>query len=143
MLQRIQTVYLSLAMLSLSGLFFFPIAELSLQGLNFENINKALLDGKFFVAENMLLLSICIIVMLDLLSSIFLFKNRKLQILVATAGNIGAGALTVGATYFASESGGSSSVGLALPAIAMILTMLAVRSIRKDEELVRSSDRLR
>ena len=83
------------------------------------------------------------------LIAIFLFKNRPLQsrlarlsILFIIAG------IGFSAYLLFSQSGNTInalgiSAGTFLPIVAIILTVLANRSIKKDENLVRSMDRLR
>ena len=77
------------------------------------------------------------------------FQNRLLQIKLGAfnslfmAGNIGA------AVYFATDLiktnqvAGEYGVALFLPIVAMVSNMVANRFIRKDEKLVRDSERLR
>lgn len=78
------------------------------------------------------------------LVTIFLFKNRKLQIRLASFGLV----LTVGmlALYFL-EMQHFINGGLALGGVfhfAMLVTfILAIKGINKDEKLIKSMDRLR
>ncbi|GAB1446510.1 hypothetical protein MASR2M41_22940 [Flammeovirgaceae bacterium] len=77
------------------------------------------------------------------------FQNRLLQIKLGAfnslfmAGNIGA------AVYFATDliktnqEAGEYGVAVFLPIVAMVSNMVANRFIRKDEKLVKDSDRLR
>lgn len=77
------------------------------------------------------------------------FQNRLLQIKLGALNSLLMAGTIGSATYFAinliktTQAVGSYGVALALPAIAMISNMLANRFIRKDEKLVRDSDRIR
>lgn len=84
------------------------------------------------------------------LASIFLFRNRLLQMRISIfafiANLIG---VVLGVIFFMQNSSDvgdrtiNDGIGLYLPVVAMILTLLAHRFINKDEKLVRSMDRLR
>ena len=75
--------------------------------------------------------------------SIFLYKNRKLQIILNYLNillfllilGIGAG-LYFHSTRFA-------YISFSIPLINIILTFLVIRAIKKDENLVKSLDRIR
>jgi lipopolysaccharide export LptBFGC system permease protein LptF len=75
------------------------------------------------------------------------YKNRVLQIKLGTLNSL----LLVGgygaAVYFGSAMlknyGGHYGLGMYLPAAAVFLNWLSMRFIRRDERIVRDSDRLR
>ena len=109
-------------------------------------------DGLFNTYDNVILLSITGGIILLLLINIFLFKNRKLQmllsriviILIITA------IITGGILFYqnfenrqAEMNDVSARLGLFIPVISILLIWFAYRYIRKDEKLVRSMDRLR
>jgi len=87
------------------------------------------------------------------LISIFQFKNRTKQLKITNVALFSA----IGATLSANialllvppdicsglNPNYSGSGGLVLMPLAMIALLLAIRGIRKDEELVRSADRIR
>jgi peptidoglycan/LPS O-acetylase OafA/YrhL len=83
------------------------------------------------------------------LVAIFMFKNRKQQVLVARLSIITilfALLLTVYQVHFVQKlpvEGMTPSFGLYAAVASAVLAMLAARAIRKDEKLVRSIDRLR
>jgi hypothetical protein len=77
------------------------------------------------------------------------FENRLLQLKLGALNSVlMAGALGT-AVYFATrliksnQLAGGYDLGLYLPAIAMVSNMIANRFIRKDEKLVRDSERIR
>jgi Na+-transporting NADH:ubiquinone oxidoreductase subunit NqrE len=83
--------------------------------------------------------------------SISRFKNRLLQIKLGALNSLlmaGVLGLTLwisrqGEEIFAQPQYGTYSLGLYLPIVAMICNILANRFIRRDENLVRSADRMR
>jgi hypothetical protein len=157
MLQRIQSVFLFLAAISLSLTFFFPMAEfigakdslvLYVYGI------QSLVPGTSNVYDLMFimpLLSIVSLVIVFSLITIFMYKNRMGQIKVIRflmfliAAMIG----LVFLYYYdilADASGAEPNfiqVGAFAPLLSLILLYLASRAIVKDEKLVRSADRLR
>jgi peptidoglycan/LPS O-acetylase OafA/YrhL len=136
MIQRIQSVYLFLALLALGALF----SRLPLITLNGTAANDTLL----IVEELFIGLSAFIT-----LFSIFLYANRKRQMMAVK----GAILLTVialfaiAADYFTSM--GKEPEGLivdpfvVIGTVVLILQILGHRGIAADEKLVRQADRLR
>ena len=149
MIQRIQTLYL-LAVTAITALmFFFPFinTEGLIVAFNYNGFEG--IDGKLEtpVYPLMVIIIICALVSFG---SIFLFKNRILQIRL----NIFNTALfffiycVVLGYFFTFKNdleitGSSLGVSFFFPAINLILTYLAIRSIGADEAMVRSLDRLR
>ena len=129
MLQRIQTIWIILAVL---GAVF-----LNLTGQDFD-----ILGGKLTINVS------SIILVLAGLLSIFSFKNRKRQILLNNISLI-INALLVGLLIYwlLNLSGGiqfpEKGIEPIFPFISVICLLLANDYIRKDERLVKSVDRLR
>lgn len=77
------------------------------------------------------------------------FSNRMLQIKLGAlnslfmAGSIGSAVYFATALIKANQVAGEYGFALFLPVVAMVSNMVANRFIRKDEKLVRDSDRLR
>ena len=152
MIQRVQSVWLFLASLTLFLLLILPVVttatstgEVWLQvGGIYEKVNNITQKTISYSA----LFGGTILAGIVSLAAIFLFNNRALQkriilltiflivILIAAlinyALNIPGG--IVGATF---------NVGAYLPVLSVIFCALAFRGIRKDEQLIRSADRLR
>lgn len=135
MIQRIQTVFLILAVLLNGGVFFTPIFERAIDD------PAPWMPIAFGVALGAAaLLS---------LYAIFLYQNRKNQVSWVKYG-IGIQFVSLGfsvgillslggiGTYLWDES-----IGVGLVLLALIFQFLAVRYIRKDEKLVKSMDRIR
>ncbi|MFA5619913.1 MAG: DUF4293 domain-containing protein [Weeksellaceae bacterium] len=82
------------------------------------------------------------------LLTIFLFKNRKLQ-LTLTGINISLNILLIGYLIYGLTSlpgglsGSEKGVGLLVPFGSIVLLFIANRLITKDEQLVKSVDRFR
>lgn len=129
MLQRIQTIWIFLAVLAAVFLFITG-QDVAVFG------NIPVLD------------SACIVLVLVGLLSVFSFKNRKRQILLNTISII-INALLIGvlAYWLLNLSGGiqfpEKGIEPVFPLIAIICLFIANIYIRKDERLVKSVDRLR
>ncbi len=132
MLQRIQSLYLFLAVLVSGGLS-------QVLPTGFDKIG--VFDQPFlyegFIASAIISLII-----------IFLFRNRKLQFVLGRL-NILLNIILLGVfVYLALNISGEASVsekgiGRIIPLISIVLLVLANKAIKKDEELVKSVDRLR
>ncbi len=82
--------------------------------------------------------------------SIFLFKNRKIQMrltllsfIITVAGIVWSFVFYSQALKELNDQPYKDELGRFLPLLALVFTMLAYRFIRKDEKLVKSMDRLR
>ena len=114
------------------------------------NIQKS--SENFNESTNTLYIGILAILTIALtIFTILKFTNRLLQIKLSLLCTLLLSAL-VGLMFIAIRTGnkmltspeeGSFKIGFYLPIACILLTLLATRFIRKDEELVRSVDRLR
>ena len=135
MLQRIQTVYLFLAALVSGGLVFL----FELWKDNGESV---------YVEEVPSVLALFLASALVSLVSIFLFKNRKLQFVLGRL-NIILNFVLLGLfVYWSLNVSGESQIsekgiGMVIPIVSIVLLVLANKAIKKDEDLVKSVDRLR
>lgn len=155
MIQRIQSVYLLLASIALFALFMFPIAH----DVLIENLPKTIkitgvyqiVDGQQVQTLSFLVLTIVsVIIALLPLVIIFLYKERKKQvafcyglILVIIGYSFWVAQTIKSVSVDASIGADNYSIGALLPSVAVLMAILAVKSIRKDEKLIRSADRLR
>jgi hypothetical protein len=77
------------------------------------------------------------------------YKNRFAQMKIGALNSLFMAGTIGSAVYFASqlikslETGGEYGLGLWLPGVAVLCNLLANRFIRRDEKLVRDSERLR
>jgi len=144
MIQRIQTLLLLIAAIVSGGLS------------SVFTLWKATYDAQFFAYESIFNDSITLkpIGVLFILSAIlslitiFLFKNRKLQFVMnrinillnfLLLGFIVYNVLNVSGETLVSEKG----IGTFLPILSVFLLVFANKYIKKDEDLVKSVDRLR
>ncbi|MCB0695756.1 MAG: DUF4293 domain-containing protein [Chitinophagaceae bacterium] len=150
MIQRIQTVWLLVASLLSLLLFYFNIVTINYASTGSE-INQSFTLLGFGVQGYLLAALAAVLVVLPLVA-IFMFRNRKKQSLMTILAMV----LNFGFVAFSIMSIDSfttnhkpavtgSSYGLAafVPLVSEIFLFMAWRGIRKDEKLVRSTDRLR
>jgi hypothetical protein len=149
MVQRIQTLFFTLAAGVLFGQFGVPYLQTNAG--NPAATLEPLTDGVLNPMDNYGILGLTLLGGFIALGSVFLFKNRPLQAKLAGGGILVSVFLMVLAgfvskvTLDAIPEGGHAELGagLAAPVIALVNFWLALRNIRKDEALVRSMDRLR
>jgi len=136
MIQRIQTVYLLLAAGVSAGLIFIFHLWITSEGV------------KIFATDDMLYLGFFLGSALLSLITIFNFKNRKLQFVLGRL-NIILNFILLGIfVYLLLTPPGESNisekgVGIFVPILSIVLLVLANKAIKKDEDLVKSVDRLR
>lgn len=135
MIQRLQTVFLALATLLTLGVYFTPVYE------------KAMADPQLWIGIG--LAATLLISMILNVVSIFLYNNRKNQVAwvkrAALFQVIGFG-FCAGVLFSLGGIGTylwDEALGTGLVVLGLIFQILAMRFIRKDEELVRSMDRIR
>ncbi|WP_179351648.1 DUF4293 domain-containing protein [Winogradskyella vidalii] len=136
MIQRIQTLYLFLAAVISAGLIFVFHLWTDNQG------------AKVFALDNYLYLGLFLGSALLSLISIFRFKDRKSQFVLGRL-NIILNFILLGIFVYQSLSlSGETNVsekgiGMLLPIFSIVCLVLANKAIKKDEDLVKSVDRLR
>jgi hypothetical protein len=143
MIQRIQSIYLLIATLVSGGLIF--VFNL------WSNLKEQIFALDLFTRESFLLKIIPLLFLLSATISfldIFLFKNRKLQFvfgrLIILINLFLLGLLIyVSLTLPGEISISKKGIGMFLPILVVLLIVLANKAIKKDEDLVKSVDRLR
>ncbi len=157
MIQRIQTIFLLLVLIL--GVLFSFSPVLGFTGYEADFImnaykTAAVGDSANIIAKNMGVGVMQGLIFLVALVTIFLFKKRHLQIKLSKL-NILLIALQIAAIVMYSDVvktaigpttndvSVSFKFGSVIPVISLILTYLAIRFIKKDEDLVRAADRLR
>jgi hypothetical protein len=149
MIQRIQSIFLFLA--AAAGFGQFALPYLRTEPGNPAASLPALADNVVNPMDNPGLLGLCVLSGVVSLAAIFLFKNRPLQARLAGGAIVASVLLAALMGFFVFQlfqqmpEGGSVQygAGLGLPVVALVLNWLAANFIRKDENLVRSADRLR
>jgi len=136
MIQRIQTIYLLLSAAVGGGMIF--VFNL------WTTIEKTLV----FAKDDMLYFGLFLGSAALSLISIFMYKNRKSQFVLGRL-NIILNFILLGLfVYLSLNLSGETlvsekGIGMFLPIISIVLLALANKAIKKDEDLVKSVDRLR
>lgn len=153
MIQRIQSIWLFFAALSISCLLFVPmVSSKNLVGAEFYIIASGMyqkLGNAELQVENFtpLLISICSVAIMCFIN-IFNYSKRRVQKQMAYGSII----LIIGISFWCSQyakkiPGGLENAnyeaGMYLPPLAIAFCLLAVRGINRDEALLKSADRLR
>jgi hypothetical protein len=156
MIQRKQSLFLLGAVAALLALFFFPLAKFigDIDSLELYTYKlESLVPDQFPSFPSILILVLAFLVVLMLLIalvSIFMYKNRKMQMFLVKTGIIINLVLIAGFFfYYVSEleiaTGAlvTYEVGTYLLLLPFVFFILAYRGIVSDEKLIRSADRLR
>ncbi len=141
MIQRIQTVFLLIA--STLGILSLKTSFYAGHRLN-DAIPKEVIN--MTASYNILLTTFTVATATVALLTIFLFKNRKLQMKIAITSLV-LSFITLLLYYWQSKSFDANESSLTLTAIIPmaipVMIILAIRGIYKDEKLIKSVDRLR
>lgn len=136
MIQRIQTVYLILALLS-AGLapFFFPLWNVT--------------DKPFYFMQSQLYAALLGLSSALSLLGILSYKKRQHQFVIGRL-NIILNLILLGLFVYRSlnlsgetPAVSEKGIGMFLPIVSIVFLVLANKAIKKDEDLVKSVDRLR
>lgn len=143
MIQRIQSILLFLGAGSSFGFFGADIADTDAPVTG----SALFADAEYNLFDDPVLLGIFGLTGVLLLVTIFLFKNRKLQmkLSLAAAGLVAVG-MAYGAYKFFSDAAAEVAgpdFGLVFPFLIIFFALFAKNYIQRDEKLVRSADRLR
>jgi hypothetical protein len=136
MIQRIQTLYLFFSLVISAGLIFVFHLWNNTEGV------------KVYATDNYLYLGFFLASALLSLISILSFKNRKSQFIMGRI-NIILNFILLGIFVYQSLnlSGeinvSEKGIGILLPIFSIVCLALANKAIKKDEDLVKSVDRLR
>ncbi|MEE4176214.1 MAG: DUF4293 domain-containing protein [Bacteroides sp.] len=156
MLQRIQTLYLLLVGIFAILLIFLPLGSFSSEevrvslgilGLGYAPGFPGELPGHW---QAFVLLALVLVILVLTFYTIFQYKRRRYQIQLGKFNTLLHMGLIVTAFLFIDQLSGSLTsgtfrygAGIFLPLVSMVLILLANRAIKKDDELVRSADRIR
>jgi hypothetical protein len=157
MIQRKQSLFLALAALLAFSTWLFPVSTFVLNGVQYSFMTYGIRSADGAELESAAL-KVPFHILLTVLGtafagSVFLYRDRPRQLRIVR----GTYLIALAAVAFlfitdrsvqafvVSGGGGEHRYGLSfvLPLVALILAFMADRSIRSDEELVRSMDRLR
>ena len=157
MIQRIQSVFLALLALAMLAVAALPLwhkadgltqQQLTLTAWGFQPVGLSLSAG----LGPVFLIGVCALAAAAVAAAeIFQFRNRLRQLQLGML-NLLLLVATFGLAFYFSSRGeffltpkleGQFEPAFYLPTLAMLLNLLANRFIRRDEQLVRSADRLR
>jgi len=144
MIQRIQTVYLLLATAFSGGVIFLLNLWVYEEGIKFFVMDS-------FNSDNLLLQGMSALFFISAiltLVAIFQYTNRQLQFVLGRLSILINFILLGVIVYFTQNLSGEINVsekgiGSLIPIVTIVLVVLANKAIKKDEELVKSVDRLR
>ena len=135
MLQRIQTIYLLIvAAISCGLIFVFNLWSLD--------------EMEVFAKDDVLIFVLFLLSGVLAVASIFMFKNRKSQFVLGRL-NIILNLFLLGFFVYRSlnlsgeTTVSEKGIGMFLPVLSIVFLVLANKAIKRDEDLVKSVDRLR
>ena len=135
MIQRVQSIYLALVVICV--ILYLNMAFIVVDGIGFSAV------------ENISLSIVSAITGLMAVVCIFLFKKRKLQLNICWAGIVSSTiTTTLSLLEFYNHMANTTvskhfSFGIAFPFLMIVFFVLAYNGIKKDDQLVKSMDRLR
>ena len=152
MIQRVQSVYLLVATILLVIAMCLPIGQFiatdNITTCTFKPLGVTLTDGAFQSTWG--LFGILLLSAIVTFCTIFLFRNRMLQVRMTIFSSILlVGYYIAGIVFFfalkdsLNMPGFRVNLSICLPLICIILNYLAFRAIYRDEIMVRAADKLR
>lgn len=151
MIQRIQSIYLLISFITSALLLFLPLSEYTIAGETYKlfvgGINPSLESSP----NTWPLLVLTALVGILSIYCIFQYKNRSFQLKINTAAMFLNLFLVVAIFYYSDQmlkientsAEFKNLFATYLPVISVLAIILANRGIRKDENLLKKSDRLR
>ena len=145
MIQRIQSIFLLISGVSFFGLFGLPFAVSTVA------IPRLLSDLVYNIQDSPILLGLSGLGGLISLIAIFMYNNREMQLKMSYFTSVISILLPLVALLLIYNEGTATTnadkiidkFGIFLPLISLICSILSARYIRKDENIVKSMDRLR
>jgi peptidoglycan/LPS O-acetylase OafA/YrhL len=152
MIQRVQSVWLFLASLTIFLLLLLPVVSNQINGSEFwimvtglyQKTNETAIKVESFRPLYISTAAVGLICFI----SIFVFRNRTAQKRIIMVAMVLIISLSYWIFSYAQKIPGgiasaSYGIGAFLPVLAVLFCALALRGIRKDEQLLKSADRLR
>lgn len=151
MWQRIQTVFLAIVIVALLVSLVLPIWTAEVNGETTVLTSFYYLSNSTYQYNPYSLTAIIAVAAATIaLTEITKFKNRLTQIKLGALNSLFLVGVLFASFYFSNQlmkslegAKGQYGLGMWLPFVAVICNLLANRFIRRDEKLVRDSDRLR
>lgn len=154
MIQRIQTFFLAVSFLLISIMFTMPLIEFvtesgDLYQFTYKGLFKLNTEGIELIQNNWAITGILGLIVLMHAVIIASFKNRVRQMRLTTftiilmVGFFAIGFYTASSYSEIVKGNYSFAIASVFPVVAIILDVLAIRAIGRDEALIRSVDRIR
>lgn len=155
MIQRIQTLYLLLVVVLTTVTFFSPVAGLqhaeqaAIYEMSYRGLFEMNVSGNNMLANTWMLTALMALIPLLSFITIILFKKRMLQIrliifnIVLMAGFYGLMFIYLWQFGKSLEASLYLEIPAAFPLVGIILSIMAIRAIGKDEALIKSLNRIR
>ena len=135
MIQRVQSIYLTLVVICVA--LYVNTSFIVVDNIGIKAIESTSLTAVSLI--NALMVIVCV----------FMFKKRKVQMNICWAGIVGSSVTTTLTllefyNHIATTAAGKHfSFGIAFPFLMIVFFVLAYNGIKKDDQLVKSMDRLR
>ncbi|MEN8811068.1 MAG: DUF4293 domain-containing protein [Flavobacteriales bacterium] len=151
MIQRIQSIYLTVAAIAMALTLVFPFATYSIVTGNFVYDSFGFVGAKDLSFFLPVIFPIVISILLSLVS-IFSFKKRKRQLLfnklnflviMISIVFVFVNFNQIESTFSLLPENMNYGIGFFFPIIAFVAIIMANRSINQDEKLIKSMDRIR
>ncbi|MBA6314424.1 DUF4293 domain-containing protein [Cellulophaga sp. HaHa_2_95] len=136
MIQRIQTLYLLIVILLTAALPFWVNLWSDVKGKEIFAKDDILISGTFFVSA---ILALIAIVLYKKRQNQFVVNRLNMILNLFLLGFFVYRSLNLSGEISVSEKG----IGMLIPIFSIVFLVLANKAIRKDEDLVKSVDRLR
>lgn len=162
MIQRIQTLFLVVAAAAMICMLFFPmwqkvnedkteIAIMDVYSLSYNQLDESGEMVQIGSKDTFYIAGLAVISALIALFSVFQFNNRLRQIQLGALNSFIVMITMFLSLYFilkseavlAPQLQGTYLIGFYFPVVALMCNLMANRFIRRDEQLVRSADRIR
>lgn len=149
MIQRIQSLYILTATVLMGMSASLPLMAFIATGDDYSFTASGIAQGESTVLETLPLFILLLAATTLNAITFFSFKKRMIQIrllafsIILQLGSYGLGAYYVLQIKSGIDGAMSPSIATVFPLVAAILSVLAIRSIGKDEALVKSLDRIR
>jgi len=149
MLQRKQSLFLLTAMLLIISNLFIPFVDTSDLTFSSFELEGLAIDNLKIISTFPIAILISIIGLLNIIA-VFMFKNRPLQMrltMFALLLSVGFYGLLLFYHFMSKEhfniAFSQYNYGLVTPLLAAVFDFMAFNGIRKDEKLIKDSDRFR
>lgn len=149
MIQRIQSLYLILIIALMILMFLFPLAEFLINEQFYSFYHNGVKNSNVFLYHTYPQTILIVVITLFSVITIFLYKNRNFQMRLCRLNMMLLLGLLILLGFYIykfiqSENAiWSFSVFSIVPIITIILYYLAYKGIKKDDNLVKSIDRIR